>query len=91
MSVEPHEIEHQDAPEALEPAGKTRGPAMELRRLLLEAAAQAAELDIDLDTFMKSAWQAYMEARPGLREHLEDLQLVAQIEALRGAGRIAKA
>jgi hypothetical protein len=84
MSI-PTPTEEQTTPEA--PAN----PLLALREHLQRAAALAAELNIDLDAFMKAAWQAYMEARPGLREHLEDLQLVAQIDALRKAGRLGSA
>lgn len=88
MSIPAHHEEpagRQDAPET------STNPVLELREHLLKAATLAAELNVDLDAFMRSAWQAYMEARPGLREHLEDLELVARIEELRKAGKIGAA
>jgi len=56
--------------------------------LLVEAAARC---DVDPDSFIRDAWAAYMAARPGMREHLENLQLEAQLEQLRRDGRIALA
>jgi hypothetical protein len=59
--------------------------------LLHNAAELAAAMGVDLDTWMKEAWSAYVDARPGLREHIEDMQLIAQIAALRQSGRIGQA
>jgi len=56
---------------------------------LLEQAA--ARCDVDPDSFVRGAWAAYLDARPGMREHLEDLQLKAQLEELRRDGRIGLA
>ena len=56
---------------------------------LLEQAA--ARCDVDPDSFVRGAWAAYLDARPGMREHLEDLQLRAQLEELRRDGRIGLA
>jgi hypothetical protein len=68
-----------------------RTDSVSLRQHLLRAATAAAEENLDLDAFMKQAWQAFMEARPGLREQLEDLQLIAQVDAMRKAGKIGVA
>ena len=65
--------------------------SVSLRDHLQRAASVAADENLDLDAFMKQAWQAFMEARPGLREHLEDMQLIAQIDAMRKAGKIGAA
>lgn len=88
MSIPAHHEEPAIRQETPEPSTH---PVLELREHLLKAATQAAELNVDLDAFMRGAWQAYMEARPGLREHLEDLELVARIEELRKAGKIGAA
>lgn len=56
--------------------------------LLVQAAARC---DVDPDLFIRGAWAAYMDARPGMREQLEELQLRAQLEALRRDGRIGLA
>jgi hypothetical protein len=57
-----------------------------------EILAQAADVaDVDLDAFMHAAWAAYVDARPGLRERLEELRLTAQLEALRERGEMPQA
>jgi hypothetical protein len=59
---------------------------------LLERAAEVCiEHDVDVDAFVRGAWSAYLEARPGMREYLEEQQLRQQLEELRKAGRIASA
>jgi hypothetical protein len=59
--------------------------------LLVAAAEAAAQAGVDLDAFMSNAWGAFMEARPGLREQIEHIQLLAQLETLRQAGRLGQA
>ena len=56
---------------------------------LLEQAAQ--DFEGDMDSFLRSAWFAYLQARPGMREYLEELQLRQQLERMREAGQIAEA
>jgi hypothetical protein len=54
--------------------------------------AQAArKYDGDADAFMRGAMSAYLDAHPGMREHLEDLQLREQLEKLRANGLMAQA
>jgi hypothetical protein len=60
-------------------------------QLLAAAASAAAHAGVDLDTFMSAAWTAFLEARPGLREQLEHLHLLAQLETLRQAGKLGQA
>ena len=62
-----------------------------LGALFAQAAAVTVEHGLDLDAFMHGAWSAYVEARPGMREHLEDLKLRARLDELRESGRIARA
>lgn len=69
----------------------TVDPHADIRASLLRAATGAAELGIELDLFMSNAWHAYMQARPGLREKLEDMQLAAQVQELRQKGRVGQA
>lgn len=57
---------------------------------LLALAASAAG-DADLDSFMRAAWTAFVEARPGLRERLEELRFLAELETLREQGRVPEA
>jgi hypothetical protein len=59
--------------------------------LLARAANLAAEHGVDLDDWMKNAWSAYVEARPGLRAHLEEMHLLAQLDELRKDGRMGEA
>jgi len=63
----------------------------EVSKLLTQAAALCVEHGVDLDTFMKGAWSAYVESRPGMREHLEEMQLRDQLEEIRQSGRMAEA
>jgi hypothetical protein len=69
----------------------TKSPAQELITLLNRASELGISMDIELDAWMHAAWNAYVDARPGLREHLADMQLNAQLAALRQSGRIAQA
>lgn len=74
-----------------EAGSETLSPARELSVLLGRAGELAAKMGVELDAWMRAAWSAYVDARPGLREHLEDMQLIAQLTALRESGRIGQA
>lgn len=63
----------------------------EVGRLLTQAAELCVEQGVDVDNFMKGAWSAYVESRPGMREHLEEMQLRDQLEEIRKLGRMAEA
>ncbi len=63
----------------------------QLAKLLREAAAVAVENGLDVDTFMRGAWTSYVDARPGMKEWLEEMQLREQLSKLRAAGGIATA
>ena len=63
----------------------------EVSELLARAAELCVEHDVDVDPFVRGAYSAYLEARPGMREQLEELQLKAQLEELRKSGRMASA
>lgn len=58
---------------------------------LQAAAFAAAASGVNLDEFMRQAWSAYVDSRPGLREHIADSQLVQQIQELRSAGKVGLA
>ncbi len=73
------------------PATASRPWQVEVSELLARAAGLCADQGADLDAFMKGAWSAYMAARPGLREHLEEMQLRTQLEQLRSAGKLGLA
>jgi hypothetical protein len=63
----------------------------EVSRLLSRAAALCAEQGVDVESFMKVAWSAYIESRPGMRDYLEEMQLRDQLEEIRKNGRMAEA
>lgn len=63
----------------------------EVGDLLTQAASLCVEHGLDVDTFLTGAWSAYVEARPGLREYLEELQIRNQLEELRKQGRLGAA
>jgi len=63
----------------------------EVGRLLAQAAAICAERGVDVDAFMKGAWSAYVESRPGMRDYLEEIQLRDQLAQLRKQGRMGQA
>ena len=60
-------------------------------QLLSQAAALCVEHGVDIDAFMSGAWAAYLEARPGMRDHIEELKLRDQLEELRKLGRMGSA
>ena len=64
---------------------------VEVGDLLAQAALLCVEHGLDVDAFMKGAWSAYIEARPGLRDYLEEMQLRNQLEELRKLGRMGEA
>ena len=66
-------------------------PNQELREQLNKAAKVCAENGLDLDAWMRAAWTAYMDARPGYREFLEEQALIGQLDEIRRAGRMANA
>lgn len=51
----------------------------------------ATALGMPLDEFMSLAWSTFVDARPGLREHLAEAQLVQQLAQLRTQGRVGQA
>jgi len=63
----------------------------EISQLLAKAAILCVEQNIEVDTFMRGAWSAYVEARPGMRERLEELQLARHLAYMRHQGRLGAA
>jgi hypothetical protein len=63
----------------------------EASELFARAAELCVEHGVDLDAFVRGAYSAYLEARPGMREELADRQLAQQLDELRRAGRLASA
>ena len=68
-----------------------QGWQSEVSELLARAARLCVEHDVEMEPFMRGATAAYFDARPGLREYLEDKQLQATLDELRKAGRMASA
>ncbi len=62
-----------------------------VRTLLAAAAVASLGDDVALDEFMRAAWLAYTEARPGLRDALEERAMRAQFDDLRARGQLALA
>lgn len=73
-----------------EPPRADDAPAS-LRAIFDHAAALSVAEDVALDDFMRAAWQAYMDARPGLRAYLEDQKLAARLDELRARGGVGSA
>jgi hypothetical protein len=63
----------------------------EVSELLARAARLCVEHDVEMEPFMRSATAAYFDARPGLREWLEEQQLAATLDEMRKAGRLGSA
>lgn len=72
-------------------AHTTPNQTTELERLLARAAELAADQDVDSAEFMAAAWNACLEAHPGMREELADKELRTQLKKLRKQGLIGLA
>ena len=75
--------------EPIEPTG--RPWHAEVSQLLSQAATLCVEHGVDVDAYMSGAWAAYVEARPGMRDHLEEMHLRDQLDELRRLGRLDSA
>jgi hypothetical protein len=64
---------------------------MEMKNLLRKAAALAVARGMSVEAFADAAWQAILEAKPGLREELENRALTAQLGELRERGLVCQA
>jgi hypothetical protein len=59
--------------------------------LLSQAASLCVQHGVEVEAFMNGAWSAYVEARPGMRDQLEEAHLRGQLDELRKLGRIGAA
>jgi hypothetical protein len=59
--------------------------------LMRRAAEVAVENGVDPEAFLRAAWVVYVDQRPDLREHIEEMQLKAQIDELRKHGQVGDA
>lgn len=73
-----------------EPAND-RDAQADAKETLLRAAEQAVSSGVELDAFMTSAYAAYLQANPTVRERIESNHLMAQIDELRRRGALASA
>ena len=69
----------------------TKSWQSEVGELLARAAQLCVENNVDVDSFVRGAYSAYVETRPGMREYLEEMQLRQTLEQMRNEGRIASA
>ena len=63
----------------------------EVGQFLTQAAELCVEHGVDLEAFMKGAWSAYVETRPGMRDYLEEMQLRDQLDEIRKLGHMGQA
>ncbi len=62
-----------------------------LQDALTHAAHVATRAGVTLDEFMRAAWSAFVDSRPGLRQRIETEQLISQLETLRARGAVGRA
>jgi hypothetical protein len=63
----------------------------QIDRLLSRAAELAAANGVPTDEFMRAAYDAFLDARPGLREELATKQLRQELKKLRKRGLVGSA
>ncbi len=63
----------------------------EVRELFARAAQLSVDNQVELEGFVRAAYAAYVDARPGLREWLEEQELRAELDEARLNGRMAEA
>ena len=63
----------------------------EVSELLARAAQLSADHGVDVDPFVRGAYSAYLDARPGMREWLEEMQLRETLDEMRKGGRMPTA
>jgi hypothetical protein len=75
----------------------TRSPAarrakkVTMKTVLRDAAQLAADQGRGLEAFMNAAYKAFLDANPEVREQLADAQVLAELQALRQAGKVGLA
>ena len=63
----------------------------EVSELLARAARLSVEHGVDVDPFVRGAYSAYLDSRPGMREWLEEMKLRETLEEMRRVGRLPTA
>ena len=66
-------------------------PTNDFLELLSRAAKLAADQGLDNEAFMSAAWNAVLDAHPGMREALADKELRKQLRTWRKQGLIGQA
>lgn len=89
-SAAPNEAPNEAPSEAADGSGEPPWQ-FAVNLLLSQAAALCVANGVDLDTWMSGAWSIYVEARPGMRDQLEEMHLRGQLDELRRLGRLASA
>ena len=64
---------------------------VEMRELVARAAELSVENAVELEAFVRAAYSAYLDARPGLREWIEEQELRTELDEARLNGRMAEA
>lgn len=75
----------------MKPQTDTESTEMVLDEVFEKAARISVEKDVDLEDFMTAAWEAYVDARPGYRDHLEFKHTLERLDELRREGKIGLA
>ena len=83
--------ENNPVPTMLESPADPSAWVTELQNLLARAAALSSKHGIATEDFMSAAWNAVLDANPGLRQELIDKELRAQLKKLRRQGLIGLA
>ena len=94
MNLKQQEEQMMSNAEGADVAAETSGVRSwteELTAILEQAAALAVGHGDDPDGFMAAARGAYLNASPALREHIERLDMLAQMATLRRLGVLAEA
>jgi len=63
----------------------------ELQKLLARAAELSVQQGLATDDFMNAAWNAHLDANPGMRQELIDRELRQQLKKLRRQGLMPQA
>jgi hypothetical protein len=84
-------VQHPNKQIPVPPSEEVKPWHAEVGDLLAQAAILCVAHGLDVDTFMKGAWSAYVEARPGLKDYIEEMQLRTQLEEIRKLGRMGEA
>jgi hypothetical protein len=62
-----------------------------MKSVLKDAAQLAADQGRGLEAFMNAAYKAFLDANPEVREQLADAQVLAELKAMRQAGKVGLA